>query len=331
MRYFPSRCRTRSRGPCGRRRRKRGAPSSFRCGQGRVRGWFGGFPRLSSCRGSSRKRTPPSADSRPLCDNRRASGSESQAGPPGSGGLRMRRLAVPLLAVLAAACASSKASSPPANGAPSPAREAQTQSETHAQPQPAAPAPAKAQGGAHGDLASLAERYLSGLFRAKPHLADYMGDHRFVTGHWDLSTSAVRFRISELTEHGKELAALDRSKMSRDEQVDAAIMADAIALELLELEEIREFTWSPRLVDSFTYYDPGEIIAARISHVVHRRWRSRPTSRRKSWSGSPARTSPPRAASCIRCRASSRGRCSAARGCRRKTPRRRNKRSSSGA
>ncbi|TMB36530.1 MAG: DUF885 domain-containing protein [Deltaproteobacteria bacterium] len=184
----------------------------------------------------------------------------------------MRRLAVPLLAVLAAACASSKASSPPANGAPSPAREAQTQSETHAQPQPAAPAPAKAQGGAHGDLASLAERYLSGLFRAKPHLADYMGDHRFVTGHWDLSTSAVRFRISELTEHGKELAALDRSKMSRDEQVDAAIMADAIALELLELEEIREFTWSPRLVDSFTYYDPREIIAARISDIVHGSW-----------------------------------------------------------
>ena len=114
----------------------------------------------------------------------------------------MRRLAVPLLAVLAAACASSKASSPPANGAPSPAREAQTQSETHAQPQPAAPAPAKAQGGAHGDLASLAERYLSGLFRAKPHLADYMGDHRFANQYWELTPNNVRFRVSELSQHG---------------------------------------------------------------------------------------------------------------------------------
>jgi len=157
------------------------------------------------------------------------------------------------LNAFAAACASSKASSPPANGAPSPAREAQTQSETHAQPQPAAPAPAKAQGGAHGDLASLAERYLSGLFRAKPHLADYMGDHRFVTGHWDLSTSAVRFRISELTEHGKELAALDRSKMSRDEQVDAAIMADAIALELLELARVAAHTQERRFAPLTSY------------------------------------------------------------------------------
>ena len=82
----------------------------------------------------------------------------------------------------------------------------------------------------------------------------------------------MRFRIAELTEHAKELAALDRSKMSHDDQVDAAIMADGIALELLELQEIREFTWSPRLVDQFTYYDPREIIASRLSDTVHGTW-----------------------------------------------------------
>jgi uncharacterized protein (DUF885 family) len=167
----------------------------------------------------------------------------------------MRRLAMPLLAVVIAACASSKASSPP----------------------PASPPPAerqeKAQAlGAQGGLASLAERYLSGLFRAKPHLADYMGDHRFATQYWDLTPNAIRFRLSELTDHARELAALDRAKMSRDEQVDAAIMADAIALETFELNEVHDFTWSPRLVDSFTYYDPREIVAARISDIVHGSW-----------------------------------------------------------
>ena len=183
----------------------------------------------------------------------------------------MRRLALSLLAV-AAACASSKASSPPASSAPPAAPEAQAQPPTQAQARPATPAPPQARAGAKSDLASLAERYLTGLFRAKPHLADYMGDHRFANRHWDLSSSAVQFRISELHEHRRELAALDRSKMSRDEQVDAAIMSDAIALELLELTEIREFTWSPRLVDSFTYYDPREIIAARISDIMHGSW-----------------------------------------------------------
>jgi uncharacterized protein (DUF885 family) len=167
----------------------------------------------------------------------------------------MRRLAMPLLAVVATACASSKASSPPAAGTPPAASQEKAQAQ-----------------GAQGDLASLAQRYLSGLFRAKPHLADYMGDHRFATQYQELTTNAVRFRVAELSQHGKELAALDRSKMSRDEQVDAAIMADAIALELLELEEIQEFTWSPRLVDSFTYYDPREIVAARISDIVHGNW-----------------------------------------------------------
>jgi len=185
----------------------------------------------------------------------------------------MRRLAVSLLAV-AAACASSKASSPPASSAPPAAREAQAQPPTQpqAQAQPAAPAPPQARAGAKSDLAALAERYLTGLFRAKPHLADYMGDHRFTTHYWDLSSSGVQSRVSELHEQRRELAALDRSKMSRDEQVDAAIMADAISLELLELTEIREFTWSPRLVDSFTYYDPREIIAARISDIMHGSW-----------------------------------------------------------
>src|SRR5437868_8107457 len=180
----------------------------------------------------------------------------------------MRRFAVPLLAVFASACASSKASSPPpAAGAPSAVSQGQGKGQGEA------PAQTEIQSqGAGSELASLAQRYLSGLFRAKPHLADYMGDHRFATQYWELTPNAVRFRVSELSQHGKELAALDRSKMSRDEQVDAAIMADAIALEVLELEEIQEFTWSPRLVDSFTYYDPREIIAARISDIVHGSW-----------------------------------------------------------
>jgi len=182
----------------------------------------------------------------------------------------MRRLAVPLLALVTAACASSKPSSPPASAAPPAAREPQAKTPAPAEPQTAA-AP-RANAAAKSEVASLAERYLSGLFRAKPHLADYMGDHRFATHYWDLSGSALQSRVSELNANRRELAALDRSKLSRDEQVDAAIMADAIALELLELTEIREFTWSPLLVDSFTYYDPREIVAARISDIVHGSW-----------------------------------------------------------
>ncbi|HVI22227.1 MAG TPA: hypothetical protein VM691_02020, partial [Myxococcales bacterium] len=77
----------------------------------------------------------------------------------------MRRPAMPLFLVLLVACASSRQSAAP------PAQAASTAES------------AKSPGGASGPprsdaLAKLAERYLFGLFRAKPHLADYLGDHR---------------------------------------------------------------------------------------------------------------------------------------------------------
>src|SRR5205823_14817230 len=88
---------------------------------------------------------------------------------------RMHRLAVPLLVVVAAGYASPEASSPPPAGSAPAARQEKAQAQ-----------------GAQGDLASLAQRYLSGLFRAKPHLADYMGDHRFANQYWELSPNNVR-------------------------------------------------------------------------------------------------------------------------------------------
>ena len=39
-----------------------------------------------------------------------------------------------------------------------------------------------------------------------------------------------------------------------------ALLLPAIALELLYLQEIRDWEWDPRLYDSFPYYDPREIV-----------------------------------------------------------------------
>ncbi len=129
-------------------------------------------------------------------------------------------------------------------------------------------------------LAALERGYLAGLFRAKPHLADYMGDHRFAGQLADLSPRGLRRRIGELEAQRSGLAAIDPAALTRDEQIDAAILRDGIALELLELTEIREWTWSPRLVDSFVWYDPREMIASRLSGLVHGSWGTEDTRRR---------------------------------------------------
>jgi uncharacterized protein (DUF885 family) len=128
-----------------------------------------------------------------------------------------------------------------------------------------APAPAAAE--TPSPVARLAQRYLDGLFRAKPHLATFMGDHRFDGALPDLSAAALRKRQGELAALSGALAKLQPAAL--DDQIDLEIMRNGIALERLYLEQIRDWEWDPRLYDSFPYYDPREIVAGRLSDLIH--------------------------------------------------------------
>ncbi|HZN92152.1 MAG TPA: DUF885 domain-containing protein [Myxococcales bacterium] len=132
-----------------------------------------------------------------------------------------------------------------------------------------------------GPLAPLRTAYLDGLFRAKPHLASYMGDHRFDDKVVDLSPAAQKKRVAELDAQEKKLRALDAKALSVDDQIDLQVMLDGIALERLYLTEIKEWKWSPRLNDSFPFYDPREIVAGRLSDLIHGTFASE-EARRKS-------------------------------------------------
>jgi uncharacterized protein (DUF885 family) len=130
------------------------------------------------------------------------------------------------------------------------------------------PAPAKtATVAAASSVESLSHRYLDSLFRAKPHLATFMGDHRFDGALPDLGNEAALRREKELIELDVEVRGVQATSL--DDQIDANILKDAIALELLYLREIREWEWDPRLDDSFPYYDPREVIAGRLSDIMH--------------------------------------------------------------
>lgn len=118
-------------------------------------------------------------------------------------------------------------------------------------------------------LTTLKGEYLDGLFRAKPHLATFMGDHRYDDKVVDLSPAGQSARVAELVRQQDELAKIDRSKLSLDGRTDAEILADGIALELLYLREIRDFAWDPRLYDTFPFYDPREIVGERLGFIIH--------------------------------------------------------------
>jgi uncharacterized protein (DUF885 family) len=137
---------------------------------------------------------------------------------------------------------------------------------------PAAPRAADPTRSPSERLRLLTDVYVDGLFRAKPHLASYLGDRRFDRLVQDLSPTGVARRVSELVAQQKALSRIERDRLTPEQATDAAILADGIALELLELREIREWTWNPRLVDDFTPYVPREVVAARLADVVHGTW-----------------------------------------------------------
>jgi len=128
---------------------------------------------------------------------------------------------------------------------------------------------------------ALSTRYLDGLFHARPHLATYMGVHTEDGRLMDLDPESITHRIRELNVLAKDVKALDVAKLSADQRADARILGDGIALELLYLEEIKEWTWDPRLEDSFPFYDPREYVGSRLGELVHGTFA--PESQRTKW------------------------------------------------
>ncbi len=119
------------------------------------------------------------------------------------------------------------------------------------------------------NFGNLKREYLDGLLLAKPHLATFMGDHRFDDRLPDLSPQGLQRRERVLEQQKIRLATVERERLPLDEQVDAELMTDAIGLELLYLREIKDWEWDPRLNDSFPYFDPREMVAGRISDIIH--------------------------------------------------------------
>jgi uncharacterized protein (DUF885 family) len=128
----------------------------------------------------------------------------------------------------------------------------------------APPAPSAAE-----RLHRLTRAYLDGLFRAKPHLASALGDARYDDRVADLSPAALAARERELAAQQRALGRIERARLGPEERVDAAVLADGIALELVELRRIRTWTWNPRLEDTFVQYDAREMVGSRLGDLVH--------------------------------------------------------------
>ena len=143
---------------------------------------------------------------------------------------------------------------------------------------------------ANPSVQALSSEYLEGLFRARPHLATYLGVHTQDGRLMDLDPPAITHRIRELNVLAAQVKSLDVAGLSVDERADARILADGISLELLYLQEIRDWTWDPRLEDSFPFYDPREYVASRLGHLIHGTFA--PEGQRAKWMAAQLRALP---------------------------------------
>ena len=107
---------------------------------------------------------------------------------------------------------------------------------------PVTPAPA---GEADAAFEAIAKTWLDDLTRSKPAYATQLGDHRFDGELPDVSEAGRRARASQVAASSRQLAALDHSSLSRDNQVDAAMLADALAAETFRAERLEDWAWDP--------------------------------------------------------------------------------------
>ena len=96
-------------------------------------------------------------------------------------------------------------------------------------------------------FADLSKRWLDGAMQLSPVFATQIGDHRFDSELDDLSAAGrakgLAFSQGMLAELGK----IDRSKLSRENQVDAAVLDNQLRYDLWNTETLQGWAWDPQI------------------------------------------------------------------------------------
>ena len=83
------------------------------------------------------------------------------------------------------------------------------------------------------------------LARSSPTYATGLGDHRFDGEIDDVSATGRAAKTALIKETTDALAAIDRTKLSRDNQVDAAMLAEQLESETFSLDTLQDWAWDP--------------------------------------------------------------------------------------
>lgn len=92
---------------------------------------------------------------------------------------------------------------------------------------------------------ALTAKWLDGFAKTRPAGATALGDHRFDAEIDDVSATGRAAKAALVKETSDALAAVDRTRLSRDNQVDAAMLAEQLDGETFSLDTLQDWAWDP--------------------------------------------------------------------------------------
>jgi len=95
------------------------------------------------------------------------------------------------------------------------------------------------------DFKSLTDRYIEEFAEFSPVSATGLGDHRFDDQLDNVDAEARKKRLAWTRDVLTELNSIPRKKLSRPDQVDAALLAKRLEFLVWKQEELREWAWNP--------------------------------------------------------------------------------------
>lgn len=114
---------------------------------------------------------------------------------------------------------------------------------------PATPTAAKATADAAVDarFVDLSKRWLDGFLKLNPVGATQQGDHRFDAEIEDLSAAGRTAYVAFANTMLAELDAIDAGKLSRENQIDAAILRNQLRSDVWGMETQQAWAWDPQM------------------------------------------------------------------------------------
>ena len=96
-------------------------------------------------------------------------------------------------------------------------------------------------------FADLSKRWLDGTFKLNPVNATQAGDHRFDGEIDDLSAEGRQRGLDFSKSMLADLAKIDRTKLSRENQIDYAMLSNQVRSDIWAVETLQGWAWDPTI------------------------------------------------------------------------------------